>query len=325
MVDEADVAGYFVSPGSTFSAPGVFGADSAETNQAFNFDRALFALQTQEYPKTSISYTGNFITGVSHAKIAQTGTADPRFDFSGRNVNLRPGRDVYFNSPRMLANAAQEFSEISPASDSAPSVVIGATLQSSTASTFGGPLAAAASSSGYVSDVSPIIDLQRAMLLMENYVIDNQPLDSSGESEISNVPYYYQPETHPTMGSSPSKHLIKPVVLNQPASGLRVLLDIYKPPAAGIELYYRTASSADEDIYEKEFTLVNTSNNPVDNSYSPENFDVSKIKFNEYSYLIGGEEGTLPDFTKFQIKIVMKSTNSAEIPIIKSVRAIALV
>jgi hypothetical protein len=204
-------------------------------------------------------------------------------------------------------------------------VVMGVTLRSESTSSFGGATARDIAGLGYVSDVSPIVDLQRSMLLMGNNLIDNQPLDSASVSELSNTPNGYLPETHPKMGSSPSKHLTKPVVLGQAANGLRVFIDAFKPSAASFDVYYRTTSDPEENIYDKHFVRVEAENEVPDNVFNPETFNRSRIKFNEHRFLIGGEDGTLPDFTKFQIKIVMKSTNTCEIPLIKSIRAIALI
>ena len=46
--------------------------------------------------------------------------------------------------------------------------------------------------------------------------------------------------------------------------------------------------------------------------------------YREYKYLIGGQNGVLPAFTKFQIKIVFRSTNSAKVSRIRDLRIIAL-
>jgi capsular polysaccharide biosynthesis protein len=46
--------------------------------------------------------------------------------------------------------------------------------------------------------------------------------------------------------------------------------------------------------------------------------------FSEYRYLIGGDGGALEPFTKFQLKIVMRSTNSARVPSFRDLRVIAL-
>ena len=46
--------------------------------------------------------------------------------------------------------------------------------------------------------------------------------------------------------------------------------------------------------------------------------------FREYRYLIGGQGGFLTAFTKYQLKIVMRSTNQALVPRFQSLRGIAL-
>jgi hypothetical protein len=114
-------------------------------------------------------------------------------------------------------------------------------------------------------------------------------------------------------------------VLNQAANGLRVFIDMFKPSAASFDVYYRTTSDPDEDIYEQEFVRVDPENEVPDNVFNPDTFNMKSLKYKEYRYLIGGEDGSLPDFTKFQIKVVMKTTNTCEIPMMKSIRAIALI
>ena len=325
VVDSADISGYFVKTDGTFDNTGNFGAESAKTNRAFNFDHAWYLGMSRQYPETQIENDVSFITGVSHAKVNLTATADPRFDYTGRNVKMRNGTEMLFNSPKMIANRQQEFDEMEVKGKESRSIVLGTTLRSESTSTFGGASARDISTLGYVSDVSPIVDLQRSMMLMANNLIDNQPVDSASASALSNTPNAYLPETHPTMGSSPSKHITKPVVLGQAANGLRVFVDAFKPSASSFDLYYRTTSDPEENIYDKAFVLVEPENEVPDNVFNPETFNRSRIKFNEHRYLIGGEDGSLADFTKFQVKIVMKSTNTCEIPLIKSIRAIALI
>ena len=326
VVDSADTAGYFVQLPESFSQPaGRFGALEARTNQAFNFDNAFYVGLSQQYSKTRIENEVSFISGVSHSKINMTNTADPRFDFSGRNVKMSPGTKMNFNEPKMLANPQLELDEIYPQGELAPSIVIGRTLITESTSTFGGPAAAAIRSEGYVSDVSPIVDLQRSMMLMVNHIIDNQPLDAASASELTNAPSHYVPETDPIMGSSPSKHLIKPVVLGSAANGIRVFIDAYRTLASDFDVYYRTTADPDGDIYEQSFTLIAAENEVPVPAFNAETFSRSSIDFKEFRYLIGGVDGDLDDFTKFQIKIVMKSTNTCEVPIIKSIRTIALI
>ena len=162
------------------------------------------------------------------------------------------------------------------------------------------------------SDVSPVIDLQRTSISLIDNIIDKQ--DSSSTSGF-NVPLNYIAETSATGGSSGSKHLTKIVSLQTDAVGLKVLLTANRPNGSDFELYYRTGT-ADENINEKTFTLQS--------SESPMQTDDNVTVYREYRYLIGGQNGSLPAFTKFQVKIVFRSTNSAKVPKIRDLRIIAM-
>tara|TARA_Y200000002_G_scaffold382478_1_gene399687 strand:- start:221 stop:1792 length:1572 start_codon:yes stop_codon:yes gene_type:complete len=162
------------------------------------------------------------------------------------------------------------------------------------------------------SNVSPMIDLQRASMSLVSNVIDKQ--DSSATSGF-NVPINFVNETSPLNGSTAAKHLTKVITLASDAVGLRVLLDANVPDTCDFQLYFRTATS-DEVIDTVDFTLV-----------TPENIlpkDNNPAIFREYRYLIGGQGGFLTAFTKYQLKIVMRSTNQALVPRFQSLRGIAL-
>lgn len=162
------------------------------------------------------------------------------------------------------------------------------------------------------TNVSPMLDMQRTSMTLVDAIIDKQ--DSAVTSGF-NVPLNYVDETEPTGGSSASKHITKTITLKEPAVGLKVLLAANKSPGTDFILYYRVAE-ADKDIRTTNWTIEpTTSNNPTDDS---------PFIFREYQYLIGGTGGTLPEFTTFQLKIVMRSTDRSRAPIIKDLRAIAL-
>ena len=88
-----------------------------------------------------------------------------------------------------------------------------------------------------------------------------------------------------------------------------------RPSQTSFELWYRTATS-DEVITDKAFRLQpEETNNPTDESPSV---------FRDYEYLPGGLGGDLSPFTKFQLKIVMKSQVFAKAPTFQSIRTIAM-
>ena len=163
------------------------------------------------------------------------------------------------------------------------------------------------------SDISPMVDLQRTSVSLIDNIIDKQdPSSSSG----FNIPLSFVNETSASGGSAAAKHSTKPVTLETDAVGLKILLSANKPNGADFQLYFRTSTS-DEILSDKSYTLQ-----------APETTlpsDDNQVVFREYRYLIGGQGGnTIPAFTKFQIKIVFRSTNSAKIPKIRDLRVIAL-
>ena len=52
--------------------------------------------------------------------------------------------------------------------------------------------------------------------------------------------------------------------------------------------------------------------------------DENPLIFRDYTYIVGGQGGLSTPFTKFTLKIVMKSLNSAKPPIFRDLRVIAL-
>lgn len=160
--------------------------------------------------------------------------------------------------------------------------------------------------------VAPMLDMQRASMTLIDAIIDNQ---DSAATVGYNVPLNYISETQPSGGSSASKHITRKITVVEPAVGLKVILDAHRPNGTSFDLYTRTCEEG-VDIETINWVLApTTSNNPIDNE---------GFVFREYQYLVGNLGGELPDFTTFQLKIVMNSVNKGRAPIIKDLRVIAL-
>ena len=155
--------------------------------------------------------------------------------------------------------------------------------------------------------VSPVIDTQRLSATLIDPIIDNQ---SSAADAIN-----YVAETNATGGTSGSKHITRVIELESSANGLKILVAANRPSVASFDVYYRVAEG-DEVITDKDFTLQAVE----ENRPSDENPTV----FRDYEYLVGGIGGLGNRFDKFQVKIVLKSTNAAKHPVLKDLRIIAL-
>ena len=161
--------------------------------------------------------------------------------------------------------------------------------------------------------VSPVIDLQRVTIQGQENIIDEQ---DAASTTGKNIPITFVAETDATRGSSAAKHITRTVVLEEPAVGIKILFAANRPAAANFRVFFKTGV-ADDDLNDFAYTeIAESTSNPADEI---------KTVFREYEYLAGGQVGNLDAFTQYQIKIVMESTNSSKIPVIRDLRAIALV
>ena len=156
------------------------------------------------------------------------------------------------------------------------------------------------------NNVSPMIDLQRTSATLINNIIDKQEDSADSLNFVADI----NPRS-----SQAAVHLTRVINLETDSVGLKVLLEANVPEPCDFQLYFRTGTS-DEVLDQKTFTLV-TSENILPKDNNP------RI-FREYRYLIGGQGGDLVAFTKYQLKIVMRSTNQALVPKFQSLRSIAL-
>lgn len=132
--------------------------------------------------------------------------------------------------------------------------------------------------------VSPLIDLQRTSVMTIENVIDM---------------------------NDAAQHITTPVILDEAAEGLKILFSAHRPSAAQFDVYVKTATD-DSSLEIADWVKVDIEAEVP----SDESRDVVR----EYSYSIE----TLDQFSIFQTKLVMKSTNSSKVPIVTDFRTIAL-
>ena len=156
--------------------------------------------------------------------------------------------------------------------------------------------------------LSPIIDLARnSVFCIANRL--NSPTSSNTPSYVS--------ETNASDTSNASKYITKPVVLVNNSTALDIRLTQAVRDSSEVEVYYRT-TSADEvrnisDINWTAFNGDGSSDKTVTKSETDDDF-------REYQY----SASNVNTFTAFQIKIVLKGTNSSYPPIVRDMRGIAL-
>jgi hypothetical protein len=291
QVTNVDWTGYTFEADSVASDTLRTGGDGIIASQNYMFDIFVPNIQTLLPDRTNVTGSIKLTEGSSYAANRNTATGYNRAKASTYS-SVTLGEFNYNTSPKCLFSDSNE--ALSPLSGD-KSVTMKLDLTTTD------------------TKVSPVIDLQRASLTMFENIIDKQ---DSAATNGYNVPISFVNETHPTEGTAAAKHTTIPVTLAEQAVGLKILFAAHRPLTGGFRVYYKTGSG-DDNFDEIDWIEVSeASNNPAD-----ENPGI----FRQYEYLAGGQGGNLNAFTKFQLKIVMTSTNSSKVPVIQDLRTIALV
>jgi hypothetical protein len=141
-------------------------------------------------------------------------------------------------------------------------------------------------------------------------------------------------EISPTGGPAAARYITRRVNLADgfDANMIRVYLTAYQPSATTIEVYYRVLADEDETLFEDRpyvrminvqqgnESILNTLKSQVETDFIEYLFKPSTL---DCSYL-GTDGVTYNNFKTFSIKIVMRSSDTNYVPIIKDFRAIAL-
>jgi len=211
------------------------------------------------------------------------------------------GNINFFNSPRTIASKVNELSKLTDF-PGRKSFTMEFTLSTSD------------------PKVSPMIDLDRVNIITTMDRINSKVSDYATDLRVN------------SLDGDPSAaiYLSKPVRLEKPADGLKVMFDAYRHSTNDIRVMYRIFRPDSPEEYQL-FELFPGYDNldgdglPIDiakNSGLPDKRILPSNGLNdyrEYEY----NANNLPPFTGFQVKIIMTGTNYAYVPKIRDLRVIA--
>ena len=162
--------------------------------------------------------------------------------------------------------------------------------------------------SSTIDNVSPVIDLARRSIFCTQNRLDS-PTSSNHPEFVA--------ETKNVGGSSSSAYITRPIELDNESTALDIRLSANIRSTSSVELYYRVSGGSEtrkiDDIDFRPFNSTGASDSTVPPAEDYETFS-------EYKYSVDGLEG----FTSFQLKAVLKGTNSVYPPRLKDLRGIAL-
>ena len=289
-----DQTGYMILADSVATSSVFAGGDEVIAQQNMVFSIVNPFVDTLVVDQTNIGVEAKFTTGRSLAGGETRFSKDPSFS----SIVLKENNTAFV--PYMIANRDAEV------------VQMGGTRSATLRLNM----------STQSANISPVIDLQRASLIVVNNIIDNQDSDRTNTrlsarlgGSGKNTPLVFVPETRAADGSAAAKHITTPITLAEDAVGLRIILSANRPPLTNFDVYYRTAG-AGVNIRSVAWTLQ-TVEAPIPTDQNPS-------IFREYRYLAGGPGGSLTPFTQYQLKIVFRSSNMARVPVLKDLRVIAM-
>lgn len=178
--------------------------------------------------------------------------------------------------------------------------------------------------------VSPVFDLPRAQTIFVDNIVN------ANVSATSNVYSSYPLEIEKSGGEVINKYISNPVTLaeGQDAEDLNVILTAYKPPSTDVIVFVKILNGEDSDLFSDiDWIPLEKLNERAASSLSDRN------DFKEYTYkfpssMLTGTQGqvqyvnsegiTFTGFKYFAVKIALTATNSAIVPRVADLRAIAL-
>jgi len=168
--------------------------------------------------------------------------------------------------------------------------------------------------------VSPVIDLDRINIIATNNRIDRPVLNYINDSRVNEL--YQDPHA--------AVYVSKLVTLEQPADSLSVIFDAYRHSTNDIRVAYRLIRDnmpPEQQVYElfPGYANLDNNKNTLDlskNDGSSDRIIQSSNTLSEYkNYEFTAK--SLPQFTGYQIKIMMNGTSQSNVPLIRDLRAIA--
>jgi hypothetical protein len=298
-ISNINIDSYVISVSTTPSVSGTsgvaeVGGTAVYASENYRFELMQSAISALELTDTTINSTIRTTSATSPSGIETSFTTTT----ASKAQPFPLGENFQFETTRMVASQINETNELS----GAKSMFVDLALSTSNA------------------NLSPVIDLDRASMNLIANRINN--VDTSSDVFPTTD---FNASTEPGGDQNAAIYLTKGIALETPATSIKVFFAAAKKSTSDIKVLFKTLGSDQaKDFDELGYTFFNDDGDPditVRNS-------LSDTDFQEYVFTAGitddGIGEPLPEFSQFQIKIVMQGTDAANPPLIKDLRVIAL-
>ncbi len=271
------------------------GGNSVFATQNTQFETLTPTISVMNLPETDITARINTTSATSVGDGGGEGGSSPRdqasFVNDGAYVPVTLNDLNFFPNPRMVCSEVNELAKL----DGEKSLTMLIDL-STTKSTL-----------------SPVVDLDRCSLITTSNRINEWPGGPSPYGQQGEIDRTQDVSQLPLGDQNDCVYITRLARLIRESRSIRVDFQMSRPPEAEVRIYYRAfQTGTSEDIDSIGWTLMAV----------PLQYDSSaneEILWKDYYYEVSGL-----NFNAFQLKIVMRSSSQARVPLIADLRAIAL-
>jgi len=299
-IADVELDSFTVATTATATSTTTGGGDKLYTTKNVSYDVIQPAIQTMELPNTTV--TGQIQT-TSGTTAGSTQQSFSRLSASNA-VSIPLNEDYYFSSPNLICSPINETNELTGNKSLRLTMSLASTKE----------------------NISPVVDSQRMVAI----AVSNRINEIDSASDINTTFTNYNAMTAAKGDNNAAIYVTKRVDLKNTGTALKVYFDAVQMTGSDIRVLYKIQRlDSDDDFDSLGWTLFEGSSGTADGL--PESaVAASKTRedFKEYTFLAGkkvnGLGDPLDEFNAFAIKIVMQSSNSSFVPLIKDFRAIAL-
>ena len=274
----------FVSGISNAIENAIGGGSSVTATYNAYFDTIQTAIPSTSLANTTITSTFKSVAAT------QPNQANAGFSLDSASSNLTLNDNTFLQSPKIVLSGVNETNELSN----------NKSLQLTT------------QLSSTADNVSPVLDVDT----MGAIVIQNRINNITSSVEAGT----YISSSSPRGDSNAAVYCTKKVQLENPANAIHIIFDGYRSPHTtqdpSIDVYYKILAS-ESNIQFNDLSWIQAS----ESTQMPKGLPPADASdFKEYEYNVEG----LDEFVAFAIKIVLRSVDSSNVPLLENFRAIAL-
>lgn len=271
------------------------GGGAVYATQNVQFELLTPNISTMDFPETDITARVNTTSATSIGDGGSEGglTAGDQLSFinDGTYELITLNGRNQFDNPRMIASEINEQAKLN--GNKSFTMLIDLSTEKPT--------------------LSPVVDLDRCSLITTTNRINQWPGGPQPYGQQGLIDRSQDVSTLPVGDQNDCVYITRLARLLKESRSLRIDFQMSRPPESEVRVYYRAFSiGTNENLDSLGWTLVGL---PLQYDASPS----EEILWKDYYYEVTGL-----NFNAFQLKIVLRSSNQAKIPLIADLRVIAL-